>query len=96
MGAGAPLLAGITTCAAVHWTLCREAEKHLKENKTSWEGRSAPAQGGWAGRTARPLCTERKNYFSFPAPRNQEEEDVLGDISPLGAAQPLRKGQGNH
>lgn len=55
MGAGAPLLAGVTTCAAVHWTLCREAEKHLKENKTSWEGGSAPAQGGWAAGTARPL-----------------------------------------
>lgn len=32
------LLADITTCAAEHWTLCREAEKHLKEKKTKWEG----------------------------------------------------------
>lgn len=42
MCALAPLLADVTTCAAVHWTLCREAEKHLKESKTKWEGGLAP------------------------------------------------------
>lgn len=62
MGAGAPLLAGVTTCAVVHWTLCRGAEKHLANSVVNeWTGQSVGVAlhgGGWSAN--QPEDLERK------------------------------------
>lgn len=93
MCALAPLLADVTISVAVRWTLCREAEKHLQENKTKWEGVSASApwscvQPGW-----QDLCTERCTFPLQPQEsggrRMCVEKNVCGDICRLGAALPL-------
>ena len=52
MCALAPLLADVTTSAAVRWTLCREAEKHLADFAVNeWTGQNmgvAQHGGGWS------------------------------------------------
>lgn len=92
MCALAPLLADVTTCAAACWTLCREAEKHLKENKTKWKrGFGVSSRELQAAGAARSLRTGRSAFPFQHQGMGVKRTDVLGDISQL----PLHQGKGH-